>query len=117
MVNAIFSDEMIEILMSMKGKTFKTYEYDSKDKWGHPYGCVRLNLGKYAIDLTNLVQPIDFFGETEDIPVFKCEKKNLKDPFRWNTKTVCNMVDELIKEVSIVTDEVYVKDYDYSING
>ena len=115
MVDTKFNNKMSEILRSMKDKTFKSYEYESLDKWGNPYGCVRFNLGRYAVDLTNFVQEIDFFGKIEDIPVFKCEKKELSDPFCMNTDTVANMVDEVIKEVSIVTDLITVEDYDYSI--
>lgn len=115
MVDAKFNIEMIEILKSMKGKTFKSYEYESLDKWGNPYGCVRLNLGRYAVDLTNFVQEINFFGKIEDIPVFKCEKKELSDPFCIDTETVANMVDEVIKEVFIVTDVITVPDCKYSV--
>lgn len=115
MVNAVFTDEMIEILRTMKGKTLKSYECESGERWNHPYGCVRLNLGEYAVDLTNEVHDLEFFGRIEDIPYFECEKKELSDPFRWNKKTEAYMVDEKIKEVVIVTDEIDIPLEKYSI--
>ena len=55
MNNATFSEDMIEVLAEMKGKTFKSYEC-VKMGTSMTYGKCRLNLGTFSIDLYNYVR-------------------------------------------------------------
>lgn len=118
MVEAKFTSEMLEVLKDLKGKTFKSYECNKiGDNCCNQY-C-RINLGTYSIELTNYESELPFFDSTEDIPVFECLKVD-KDSAP-NISDKCDrphvyMVDEVIKNVSIINDVINVNDGEYIIS-
>lgn len=117
MNNATFSEDMIEVLAEMKGKTFKSYEC-VKMGTSMTYGKCRLNLGTFSIDLYNYVHPMPFFDKTEDIPYFSCEQMEKDSEYvscEKNSIPHVYMIDEKIQSVEIVNDEINVNDGEYEI--
>lgn len=116
MNNATFSEDMLTILAEMKGKTFKSYEC-VKMGTCMVYGKCRLNLGTFSIDLYNYIHPMPFFGKTEDIPYFSCERMKKDSEYVTCEKSIPHvyMIDEIIKSVEIVNDEINVNNGEYQI--
>ena len=117
MVNARFSKKMIEVLSSMKGKTFVSYECDEGHGFPRAYGNFRINLDDYSIDVSNEIQGLSFFDIEEDVAVFSCKKVDSNTPFEpgviGDTRTV--FIEETIESVEIITDEINVNKGDYEI--
>lgn len=117
MNNATFSEDMLEVLAEMKGKTFKSYEC-VKMGTSMTYGKCRLNLGTFSIDLYNYIHPMPFFGKTEDIPYFSCERMEKDSEYvscEKNSIPHVYMIDEKIQSIEIVNDEINVNDGEYEI--
>ena len=116
MNDATFSKDMLEVLAEMKGKTFKSYEC-VKMETSMTYGKCRLNLGTFSIDLYNYIHPMPFFGKTEDIPYFSCERMEKDSEYVTCEKSTPHvyMIDEKIQSVEIVNDEINVNDGEYEI--
>ena len=118
---ACFTDEMLNVLREMKGKTFKSYEYDATDKFDHATFRLRLNLGTFAIDLSNELHMLPLWGRDEpdaivdEIAYFKCEKAKLSDPFPYGIETKAYMVDERIKAVRVIRNEIYIEKFDFTV--
>ena len=118
MNNATFSEEMLDVLAEMKGKTFKSYEC-VKMGTSMTYGKCRLNLGTFSIDLYNYIHTMPFFGAMEDIPFFSCERvdKNSKyEACEKNSIPHVYMIDEKIQSVEVVNDEIKVNHGEYEIS-
>ena len=107
MIKIGFDDAMLNELSGIKGKTLKSIEYEAMDKFGTPYGAVRLNLGRFSIDFTCLNRDVGS-NYYDEIPVLECEKKELNSEFFYGTETFSYMINEKIKSVSIITDEIAI---------
>ena len=119
MINdARFSDEMVDLLRSLKGKTFKSYEC-VKVRDNAAYGKCRLNMGTFSLNLYNYTHVMPFFGAYEDIPVFECEIVDKDSDFGSDgSDEVAHvyMIDEIVKEVEIINDDINVNDDEYRIS-
>lgn len=119
MVQAVFTKEMKDILETMKGKTFCSYECHKTDAT-RIYGKCRLNMGTFAIDLYNYTQGLPFPGyfEEEDIAVFTCEsvdKNSIFTPCEIGASSHIYLVGEKIKSVEVVNDTICIDDGEYEI--
>ena len=120
MINARFTEHMKEILKSLKNKTFKSYECHKTGK-NSAYGKCRLNMGTFSIDLSNSIHELPFFGAfpTEDVPFFTCEyvdKEISFVPCERNATAHVYMIDERIKSVEIINDEIDINHGEYEIS-
>ena len=120
MNNANFTKEMLEILKRMKGKTFKSYKCRKTSPTSF-YGKCRLNMGNFSIDLYNYTHEMPYCGffEIEDIAVFSCEyaEKNSEFiPCEKGAVAHVYMVDEIIKSIEIINDEINVDNGEYEIS-
>ena len=112
MVDLTISEEMIEILASMKGKTLKSIEGDYSFKWKEFFQPVRLNLGQYAVEIyIDYVEVKWFWGEDELVDdednCFVIKKTDLSGhnyPEGW--EIVQFLKDEKISEVILVRDSI-----------
>ncbi len=112
MVDLTISEEMIEILASMKGKTLKSIEGDYAFKWKEFFQPVRLNLGQYAVEIyIDYVEVKWFWGEDELVDdednCFVIKKTDLSGhnyPEGW--EVVQFLKDEKISEVILVRDSI-----------
>ena len=115
MVKAKFTNQMIDIIKSMIGNTFCSYECGEK-RSGEVYGNCRINLEGFAVEILNEVKEMPFFDSTEDVSSFSC-KKSLNEEFKpYCIEPVQKyIVNEKVLSVSIVEDFVSVNDGEYDI--
>lgn len=112
MIEMTFTPEMRSILGKMKGKTFKSYECDLDMRFRRTSGALRINLGRYAVDVACANQPVaDWDVDLDDPTVFTCEERELKDAFfPGDSQPVrAYMVNEVITGVEIVNDTITVE--------
>lgn len=100
-----FNEEMIEMLSSLKGKTLKSFEWESIEPGRFPMYAVRINTGRFALDIINDV-PEDAPEEDEEVSCLICEKKEIDSVFYYEVPTKKYAINEKIKNVSIVTDTI-----------
>lgn len=108
MKDLVLNNEMLKTLAMMKGKTFKSYERDVFCCDEYCYGILRINLGEFAVDITNYNIDLELMGEANEIPTFACEEKELGDKFDCSGKSIAYMVDEKIKSIEIITDDIEI---------
>ncbi|MBQ9067472.1 MAG: hypothetical protein IJ131_00200 [Eggerthellaceae bacterium] len=102
-----FTDEMLELLRSMKGKVFKSYECTSKQPGKYADGNLRINLSRFAIDVSCDLYPLD--GEPagfDEMTWLSCEYADLKSDFRPRVATEPRqyLVNEVVTSIEIVRD-------------
>lgn len=117
MVKVQFSEEMLFMLMEMKGKKFISFECENDKRFSRSYGNLRINVSDYAIELKNEEEERPFFEGTEEISGFSCEKDDPSKKFQLmvSTDTRVVPVDEVICSVDIVTDTINVNHGEYEI--
>ena len=117
MVKAKFSNKMIDILKSMVGNIFSSYEYGDMFP-NEAFGNLQINLKDFSVELFNEVQELPFYDLTEDISCFKCIKKSLTELFEPYCKEPSQKysVNEKILSVFIVDDSISINDGEYDIN-
>lgn len=103
-----FSEEMVSQLAAMKGKTFKSYECTSLGTWGYADGIVRINLGRYAVDITCDLHALEEPGGYDEMTWLSCSVVPLKSDFiaRIDSEPRQYMVNEVITGVELVRDRV-----------
>ena len=117
MIRAKFTDEMIEIIRSMIGRCFCTYECGNMVS-NEAYGNLQINLDDFAIEFLNEIKELPFFDSTEDISFFTCEKKSLSKKFKpyCEEPTTRHLINENILSVYIVEDCISINGGEYDIN-
>ena len=112
MVDLTISEDMIEIMASMKGKTLKSIEGDYRFKWKRFLEVVRFNLGQYAVEFHADYVAIKWFWGADHLlddeeNCFVITKYDLNErhyPEDW--KIVQFDIDEKISEVIVVRDSI-----------
>lgn len=114
-VNAGFTDDMLKILSSMKGKTLKSISGVFFRSLDESFDDMRLTLGQFAIDVSckSHVEPLISYENKiiyEDVSYFSCFKKKLTDVYApsINNKAVSFIINELVSEVVLVRDDINV---------
>lgn len=114
-VNAGFTDDMLKILSSMKGKTLKSISGVFFRSLDESFDDMRLTLGQFAIDVSckSHVEPLISYENKiiyEDVSYFSCFKKKLTDVYApsINNKAVSFIINGLVSEVVLVRDDINV---------
>ena len=70
------------------------------------YGCVRINLHRTSLDVTNEDELIEFAGYQEERPVLACERiaEAKAIPISGTAETRLYLVDDVINSIEIVRD-------------
>ena len=112
MTRVCFTEEMRNILASMKGKTIKSFEGMFYQGQNYFEEQVKLNLGTFSVNLyVNENVPAYFTNGkgvqyTEEISSFACSKGLKNEPFNapqgWNVYQF--LVNEKVSEVILITD-------------
>ena len=108
-IKAGFTPDMLELLKAMKGKTFKSYECTSVGPWGYTDGIVRLNLGRFAIDVTCDLHELDGDpGGYDEMTRLSCREVPLNSEFnpRISAEPRQYLVNEVITGLELVRDHV-----------
>ena len=114
MVTARISDEMAEMLKTVVGDAFCSYECGVAE-FGETYGNLRMNFGKSAVELSNLVRELPFYDGKEDISCFACKRAD--EPFEpyCEEPGETYAVNEKVVSVHLVCDEISINDGAYEI--
>ena len=108
-IYAGFDSGMFGVLAEMKGKTFKSYECTSLYPGGYTIGSLRINLGRFAVDVTCDYHPLD--GDPagfDEMTWFSCKRADLKSDFQPGVLEEPRqyLVDEVVTGVEVVRDRV-----------
>ena len=117
MVEAKFSSEMIEIIKSMVGNVFRSYECGNMVP-NEAYGNQQINLDKFLVEFLNEVKELPFYDSTEDISQFTCKKKSLSESFRpyCEESNEKHLINENVLSVYIIDDSISINDGEYNID-
>ena len=109
------TNDMKNLLSSIKGETFLSYECEIEDKWNRTYGYLRINTDLKSLDISNQQKSMSLFGENEDvaiIEIFGNKNKSMKESFNlidtFSPKKV--EINEVIKDVFIISEIVELND-------
>lgn len=107
------NENMIQLLSSLVGKKFISFECDLEEKWNRAYCYLRINTDSSVVDISNEQELVNLFGENEDVSCLKCfanKGKSLKETFSlidsYKSKEI--FVNELIESISIISEKVKV---------
>lgn len=103
------SNNIIDYLKKLKGERINSFECEYEEKWHRCYGYIRLNIGNKTIDISNIQDKFNLFGESEDVALFKFiinSGKSLKDTYNlidsFNSKRI--ELDETIDKINIISE-------------
>ncbi len=123
MVKAKFTKQMIEIIQTLKGKTFISYFMDDDIFFDKSYCLIRIKTDSACLDLMNEIQEFPFLkspvGDTEELSCFTCQEKNINEPFKPYLVDIGYKeinVNEKISEVSIISDKITITQENYTID-
>jgi hypothetical protein len=112
---AIFTDEMLNILASMKHKTLKSFEGDFSSKFDYVDGIFRINFNGFVFDVSCFTQPklrLNYDGSSslEDFAVFSCVKKKPSEKIDayFSNPPLCFVKNEVVSEVLVVRDDINI---------
>ena len=108
-IAAGFTLEMRDVLSSLKGKTFKSFECAGRYGGDTFPGSFRINLGRFAVDVTLDFHPLD--GDPagfDELTWFSCEEVDLKSEFHPGIVAEPRqyLVNEVVTGVELVRDRV-----------
>lgn len=105
-IDVSFSADTIKIFRSMIGKIMYKYKCDPFEFSTSVYGIVGLLIDDKAYSLTNLVEVADYFGENEDVAMFKFQPAVYDEVHSMieNQTMVETPVDSVVSEISIVNE-------------
>ncbi len=108
-MNFKISDDIIKILQDSIGKVFTSFEYGAGEaKFSRAYGNVRLNFTGVSLDVSNIEETVNVFGETDDISSFKCVVSKHKFVPYIEEDTVKTDVNEIVTGIEIVEDTINI---------
>lgn len=116
METAKFTSEMVEMIKGVIGDDFCDYECGCVTH-DETYGNLRMNFGKSSLEFFNVVSEFPFYDSTEEISCFTCERRPCSSQF----KPYCDEpserypINETVRAISIVEDEIFVNDGEYQI--
>ncbi len=79
------------------------------------YGNFRINLEDYAIEFSNENKLVDFFDTNEEVAGFECGKVDLKSEYSFAVPVDTVPIEEKVRSIEIITDEIEVDEHDYKI--
>lgn len=95
-----------ELIKSWIGLEFKKYKCDPFDFSNSITQLVGLFIGEQAYTLTNIQETLDYYGNTEDIAIFKLthtNENNIKSAFIY-TSMIDTPIKGIIKSIKIINE-------------
>ena len=120
-----FTEETIQTIQSLVGQQFDGMKHDPFIHVPSVYGIVGLFIGGKTYKLTNLIEVLDYFGQMEDVAVFRFEQTTVDNikTFMDDGEMIVFPVCSRIKEIRIINENqrLYHNDeqtYDvYTVRG
>ena len=105
-VDIRFGGETMQTLQSLIGQQFDGMKHDPFIHVPSVYGIVGLFIGGHTFKLTNLVEVLDYYGQLEDVAVFRFEPTKPDDikTFVDNGEMIDFPVRSRIKEIQVVNE-------------
>lgn len=118
MVNAEMNKDMLDILKSLEGEKLCCLKYEDAIK-NEAYGNLRIETESFAVEISNELEEMMFFGSTEELSRLKCSKKMLHEAYIPCAvgNVGCHEVNKKITFVEIVNDKISVNDGEYEISS
>ncbi len=116
MIYLTLNNNMEEMLKSIKGCKFNSYECGKV--FGSAYGNVRINTDKSSIEITNLQRTIPFFDTEEEVAGFKCKKVEIDSVFKPYCEEPFEVFDvsEAVTDIEVVNDSICINDGEFEIS-
>ncbi|MBQ7898160.1 MAG: hypothetical protein IJ323_07020 [Clostridia bacterium] len=116
MVYANLNNNMEEMLRTIKGAKFISYECGKQ--FDTAYGNLRINTDTLTIELSNIAKEMPFFNGVEDIACLECKASNSAIEFKPYCIEPFEVfeIDAKIESIEIINDVVNVNDGEYEIS-
>ncbi len=95
-----------KVIRNLIGETFIEYKHDAFDFTNSVTQIVGLNIGEKVYSLMNVQEYVDYFGNNDDIAVYRIEEiaeEDLVSVFK-NTKMVTTPVNGIIEKILLVNE-------------
>lgn len=105
-IDVRFSANTIHIFKNMIGKIMQKYKCDPFEYSASVYGIIALLVDNKAYSLTNFVEVTDYFGENEDVAMFKFQPADYDEIHSMieNQTMIEHPIKGVISEISIVNE-------------
>ena len=110
MMGTVMGESDFAALATAKEKTLKSVEYAPFGTIEESVGFIRLNLAKRCIELSCLPEAREYFGERDDVMVFRCVE-GVPGDYPYPTENVSHrvcrfLVNERVRNVEVVREHV-----------
>lgn len=107
-INLCFTEQEIEFLRSMVGKTLVSIQHDKFRYTNTSFKAVALHLADATYYLYSLTEIMDFYGDTEEVARWslQTDRKDFLDAKEWITMPI----DETIRDIRLVQEHQEVFD-------
>lgn len=107
------------MINNLPGEKFKYYKCDTFDFTNSVTQIVGFCIGNKMYALTNIQEPVDYFGTAEDISVYRfdeTEENSIRSAFS-DTEMIKTPIDGVISQITLVNErqEVIAEDESYSV--
>lgn len=117
-VDATFTPNMCAILKSLIGQRLASLECERLEQTRETYGNLLITTESQRVELVNEEEPTDYFGDTEDISHFTCQRLDPDERFHQFVMGEQPMKYPLLGKVNkvfIVNDNVSLPKENYDI--
>ena len=106
-IDVRFSASDMAAIKSMIGKRMLKYKCDPFEFSTSVYGIVGIALEDSSYAFTNLTEVMDYFGDQEDVALFKLKQMSYADIHSMiqGQTMIDNPIDSIIKEINIVNEK------------
>jgi len=112
MEEAIITKEMTKMLSNLKGKMLTSYELNLSDRAPYAQQVLRINLGRSAVNIYNEELPLFVCGGLKELAYFRCDET---ETFPYPAETKLYLINEKIKKVSIIRDQINYNNGEYEL--
>ena len=102
-----FSDSNMDMLRNMIGKKMLKLKCDAFLFSTSVYGIVGISMEDHAYAFTNLVEVNDYFGQDEDVAMFKMERMDFEDIHSMiqGQEMIIHPVESIVSNVYVVNEQ------------
>ncbi len=106
-IDVSFSDADITEFKKMIGKKMIKFKCDPFIFSTSVYGIVGISIENAAYAFTNLIETADYFGQKEDVAMFKMEQKPLNEicSMVQGQEMITHPIENVISEISIINEK------------
>lgn len=105
-IDVRFSAADMAVVKNMVGKKMVKYKCDPFEFSTSVYGIVGISFEDASFAFTNFIEPLDYYGEQEDVAVFKIEQMPFQSihSFIQNQTMIEMPIESIVSEVQVVNE-------------